>query len=146
MRLRGLLAPVPIYIGGLDTKLSGLYDAMARDPQRAHPEMQLLQELAPYVLSGNEVHTIAPRRKCIFALSSGMMTENTLSNIFARRVLSDENQSLFFVGYSDPESPAGRLRAARPGEEVVLDTSLLKAALPHQEFNLVRREQGELLK
>ena len=102
MRLRGSLAPVPIYIGGLSTKLSGLYDAMARDPQRAHPEMQLLQELAPYVLSGNEVHTISPRRKCIFALSSGMMTENTLSNIFARRVLSDENQSLFFVGYSDP--------------------------------------------
>src|SRR3546814_20283861 len=59
-------------------------------------EMQLLHELAPYVLSGNEVHTISPRRKCIFALSSGMMTENTLSNIFARRVLSDENQSLFF--------------------------------------------------
>ena len=147
MRLRGLLAPVPIYIGGLSTKLSGLYDAMARDPQRAHPEMQLLQELAPYVLSGNEVHTISPRRKCIFALSSGMMTENTLSNIFARRVLSDENQSLFFVGYSDPESPAGRIRAAQSGEEVVLDTKLppVKLRCRIEEFNFSSHASRESL-
>ena len=147
MRLRGLLAPVPIYIGGLSTKLSGLYDAMARDPQRAHPEMQLLQELAPYVLSGNEVHTISPRRKCIFALSSGMMTENTLSNIFARRVLSDENQSLFFVGYSDPDSPAGRIRAAQHGAEVVLDTKLppVKLRCRVEEFNFSSHANRESL-
>ena len=121
MRLRGMLAPLPIYIGGLSTKLSGLYDAMSHDAQRAYPELQLLQELAPYVLSGNEVYNIAPRRKCIFALSSGMMTEKTLSNLFARRVLGEENQSLFFVGYSDPESPAGRIRSGATGDEIVLD-------------------------
>lgn len=121
MRLRGLLAAVPIYIGGLSTKLTNLYDALSQDGQRSHPELQLLQELAPYVLSGNEVFTIPPRKKCIFALSSGMMTENTLSNLFARRILADANQSLFFVGYSDPESPAGRIRAAQPGDSIVLD-------------------------
>jgi predicted metal-dependent RNase len=147
MRLRGLLAPVPIYIGGLSTKLSGLYDAMAHDPQRAHSEMQLLQELAPYVLSGNEVHTILPRRKCIFALSSGMMTENTLSNIFARRVLGDENQSLFFVGYSDPESPAGRIRAAHQGDDVVLDTKFppVKLRCHIEEFNFSSHASRESL-
>lgn len=121
MRLRGLLAPVPIYIGGLSTKLTNIYDSLSQDSQRAHPELHLLQELAPYVLSGNEVFTIHPRKKCIFAISSGMMTENTLSNLFARQVLGDPNQSLFFVGYADPESPAGRIRAAQPGDEVVLD-------------------------
>ena len=147
MRLRGLLAPVPIYIGGLSTKLSGIYDAMAHDPQRAHPEVQLLQELAPYVLSGNEVHSISPRKKCIFALSSGMMTENTLSNIFARRVLGDENQSLFFVGYSDPESPAGRIRAAHQGDEVVLDAKLppLKLRCHVEEFNFSAHANRESL-
>jgi len=123
MRLKGLLAPVPIYIGGLSTKLSTIYDAFAQDVQRAHPELQILQELAPYVLSGNEVFTIPPRKKCIFALSSGMMTENTLSNLFARRIIGDPNQSLFFVGYSDPESPAGRIRSAAAGDEVQLDPS-----------------------
>ena len=147
MRLRGLLAPVPIYIGGLSTKLSGLYDAMSHDPQRAHSEMQLLQELAPYVLSGNEVHSISPRKKCIFALSSGMMTENTLSNIFARRLLGDANQSLFFVGYSDPDSPAGRVRAAHHGDEVVLDAKLppVKLRCHMEEFNFSAHANRESL-
>jgi len=121
MRIRGLLAPVPIYIGGLSTKITSLYDALAPTSIRAHPELSILQELAPYVISGNEINTVAPRKKCIFALSSGMMTENTLSNIFCRRIVGDPNQSLFFVGYSDPESPAGRIRRAATGQEVSLD-------------------------
>jgi Cft2 family RNA processing exonuclease len=147
MRLRGLLAPVPIYIGGLSTKLSGLYDSMSRDPQRAHPELHLLHELAPYVLSGNEIYTITPRRKCIFALSSGMMTEKTLSNLFARRVLGDESQSLFFVGYSDPDSPAGRIRAASPGDEVVLDPEQppVKLRCRIEEFNFSAHASRESL-
>ena len=50
-----------------------------------------------------------------------MMTPKTLSNIFARRVLEDPKHSIFFVGYADPLSPAGILRAAQPGELVSLD-------------------------
>ncbi len=147
MRLRGLLAPVPIYIGGLSTKLTGIYDALAHDGQRAHPELQLLQELAPYVLSGNEVFTIPPRKKCIFALSSGMMTEKTLSNLFCRRVLGDEKQSLFFVGYSDPQSPAGRIRAAAPGTDVLLETNQapIKLKCQIEEFNFSAHASRESL-
>lgn len=147
MRLRGQLAPVPIYIGGLSTKLTNLYDALSHDPQRANPEFQILQELSPYVLSGNEVQTIAPRKKCIFAISSGMMTENTLSNIFARRVLGDPAQSLFFVGYSDPESPAGRIRSAEPGQPVHLDASQPAIPLRCQvrEFNFSAHANRESL-
>src|SRR4029078_5626612 len=57
----------------------------------------------------------------IYALSSGMMTPKTLSNIFARRVLENSEHSIFFVGYADPESPAGVLKTAQPGEFVSLD-------------------------
>ena len=121
MRIHGLLAHVPIYIGGLSTKITALYDTLAESSIRSHPELQLLQEMAPYVLSGNEIHTVSPRKKCIFALSSGMMTEHTLSNIFCRKVLGDANQSLFFVGYSDPESPAGRIRRAAQDSPVFLE-------------------------
>jgi len=121
MRLRGLLGHVPVYIGGLSTKISGIYDALATTSVRHHPELQVLQELAPYVLSGNEIHTIPLKKKCVFALSSGMMTPHTLSNIFCRRIIGDANQSLFFVGYSDPDSPAGKIRRAALGEMVRLD-------------------------
>lgn len=147
MRLRGLLAPVPIYIGGLSTKLSTIYDAFSQSTQRSYPELQLLQEMAPYVLSGNEVQTMHPRKKCIFAISSGMMTENTLSNIFARKVIGDENQSLFFVGYSDPESPAGRIRAAKLGDDIVLDPKLppIKLRCHIEEFNFSAHASRESL-
>jgi predicted metal-dependent RNase len=59
---------------------------------------------------------------CIYALSSGMMTEKTVSNNFARQgVLENKRHGLFFVGYADPASPGGRIREAKPGEEVLLD-------------------------
>ncbi|MEX1118136.1 MAG: MBL fold metallo-hydrolase [Terrimicrobiaceae bacterium] len=124
MRLSGQLASVPVYIGGLSTKLTTIYDSYCEDIQRQYPELQLLQEMAPYVLSGNDVVTMPARKKCIFALSSGMMTENTLSNIFARKILGDPKQSIFFVGYSDPDSPSGKLRAAKRGDPVALDSKL----------------------
>ena len=121
MRLRGEIGHIPIYIGGLSVKITTVYDAMAALTPRRHPELQLLQEMAPYVLSGREIATAQPRKRCIYALSSGMMTENTLSNIFARHVITDPNQNLFFVGYSDPESPAARIRSASTGDEIVLN-------------------------
>ncbi|MDD5199526.1 MAG: MBL fold metallo-hydrolase [Terrimicrobiaceae bacterium] len=124
MRRGGELAQTPIYIGGLSTKITSAYDAFARSADRSRSELALLHEMAPYVLSGNEVHTMAARKHCIFALSSGMMTEHTLSNLWVRKILPDPKQALFFVGYSDPDSPAGRLRRAKPGDKVVLDPDL----------------------
>jgi Cft2 family RNA processing exonuclease len=50
-----------------------------------------------------------------------MMTAKTLSNIFARRLVENPQHSVFFVGYADPESPAGLLRDAEPGGDVTLD-------------------------
>lgn len=121
MRLRGEIGHVPIYIGGLSVKITTVYDKLAGYSRRSHPELQLLHEMAPYILSGREIVTAAPKKRSIYAISSGMMTEHTLSNIFARRVLGDPEQSMFFVGYSDPDSPSARVRRARPGDEVMLD-------------------------
>ena len=118
---RGLLGDVPIYIGGLSTKMTEIYDRYADSTPRLLPGISLLHTVSPYVLSGREAGNspIKPRR--IYALSSGMMTEHTLSNVFARRMLADPRHAIFFVGYADPESPAGKLRAARDGDLVQLD-------------------------
>jgi Cft2 family RNA processing exonuclease len=124
MRQSKELAHTPVYIGGLSTKITGAYDALSHSADRSKAELLLLHEMAPYVLSGNEVHTFPARKHCIFALSSGMMTENTLSNLWVRKILPDPQQSLFFVGYSDPESPAGKVRAAKQGDRIVLDPDL----------------------
>ena len=81
---------------------------------------ELRRRVAAAALGGPEAinTTIKPGR--IYALSSGMMTEKTLSNVFARQVISDPQHALFFVGYADPESPAGRLRKAARGDVVQL--------------------------
>jgi Cft2 family RNA processing exonuclease len=50
-----------------------------------------------------------------------MMIPKTLSNVFARRLIENRQHSIFFVGYANPESPAGLLRDAGTGGEVVLD-------------------------
>ena len=50
-----------------------------------------------------------------------MMTPKTLSNIFAQRIVSQPRHSIFFVGYADPESPAGILRRAEPDQKVAID-------------------------
>ncbi|HEY8903802.1 MAG TPA: MBL fold metallo-hydrolase [Chthoniobacterales bacterium] len=124
MRQAGQLGRTPIYIGGLSTKITAAYDSLAHCGDRSRPGLSLLNEMAPYVLSGNEVHTFPPRKHCIFALSSGMMSERTLSNFWVRKILPDPIQSLFFVGYSDPDSPAGRVRAAGKGARIQLDPQI----------------------
>jgi Cft2 family RNA processing exonuclease len=121
MRQAGQLGHTPVYIGGLSTKITAAYDSLAHCGDRSLPGLSLLNEMAPYVLSGNEVHTFPARKRCIFALSSGMMSERTLSNFWVRKILPDPIQSLFFVGYSDPDSPAGRVRAAEKGAKIQLD-------------------------
>ena len=116
-----MIADVPIYIGGLSTKMTEIYDRRANQGRRVLPRLQLFPEVGPFVLNGKTIADAPARPGRIYALSSGMMTPKTLSNIFARRVLENPQHSIFFVGYADPESPAGVLRRAQPNELVSLD-------------------------
>jgi Cft2 family RNA processing exonuclease len=123
-RRRGQIPNCPIYIGGLGAKLTEAYDSLAHSSPRLRPEMQILDTTAPFVLAGRGAHDAPIKPGRIYALSSGMMTEKTLSHTFAQRILSSPEHSLFFVGYADPESPAGRIRSAAPGAALELDAGL----------------------
>ncbi len=59
----------------------------------------------------------------IFVITAGMMSENTAAHNLAARMIGDERQSIFFVGYADPDTPGGRLKAAKPGETFVFSPS-----------------------
>jgi Cft2 family RNA processing exonuclease len=120
-RQEKLLGEFPVYIGGLSVKMTEIYDRRALTTRRLLPRLQLLDEVAPFVLNGQNIHDSPARSGRIYALSSGMMTPKTLSNVFARRVIENPQHSIFFVGYADPESPAGLLRTAQPGDLVTLD-------------------------
>ena len=101
--------------------MTEIYDRRASTSPRVLPRLQLFPEVAPFVLNGKTIADAPARPGRIYALSSGMMTPKTLSNIFARRIIERPEHSIFFVGYADPESPAGVLRSARPNELVSLD-------------------------
>jgi len=120
MQRERVIPPIPIYIGGLGSKITAVYDTMASRLSRNLPKLQLMNDIAPYVAGGAEISSLNPRKRAIYALSSGMMTEHTLSNVFARKVLPDPEQHLFFVGYADPSSPGGHVRNANPGDMVEL--------------------------
>jgi len=111
----------PIYIGGLSAKISEVYDRRAQMGRRLLPGLQLLDDLRPFVLNADTIQEAQPRAGRIYVLSSGMMMAKTLSNIFAQRIVDQPQHSVFFVGYADPESPAGVLRNALPNEQVTLD-------------------------
>jgi Cft2 family RNA processing exonuclease len=120
-RRENLLRDFPVYIGGLSAKITRVYDRHAGMARRQLPRLQLLGELRPFVLNGQNIHDAPARAGRVYALSSGMMTPKTLSNIFARRIVQNPRHSIFFVGYADPESPAGILKNTSPGEQVSID-------------------------
>jgi Cft2 family RNA processing exonuclease len=59
----------------------------------------------------------------IFVITAGMMSENTAAHHLAARMIGDERQSIFFVGYADPATPGGRLKAAKHDETFVFSPS-----------------------
>ena len=120
-RREKLLTDFPIYIGGLSSKMTEIYDRRSHVSRRRLPRLQLMEEVAPFVLNSQTIQDAPARSGRIYALSSGMMTPKTLSNIFARRIIGNPRNSIFFVGYADPQSPAGILRDVQPGAEVTLD-------------------------
>ena len=146
-RRQGELKDVPIYIGGLSTKITIMHDQLASLAPRQYEGLQILDSIGPHVLGGRDIQTTQISRRRIYALSSGMMTEKTLSNQLAERFLSDARQSVFFVGYADPESPGGRLKAARPGDLVQLDDGFpsQKLACEVREFDFSAHAPRELL-
>lgn len=112
----------PVYIGGLSTKMTHIYDRYSDASRRHLPGFRFLKDME--IVGSDKKHKgpIPFTSGCIYALSSGMMSEKTVSNNFARQgVLENKKHGLFFVGYADPETPGGRIRAAKPGDSVVLD-------------------------
>ncbi len=121
MRKRREIPAAPIFIGGLSTKMTIIYDRFANLSSRYHRDFEILQEMELTVASRRRKRDISYSPRCIYALSSGMMTEKTVSNKFAHEFLDNPRNSLLFVGYADPVSPAGKIRASKRGDMIHLD-------------------------
>ncbi|MBJ06015.1 MAG: hypothetical protein CMO40_02700 [Verrucomicrobiaceae bacterium] len=126
---KGRLPDAPVYIGGLSTKMTIIYDKFSGASRRLHPDFKILRDMNPITGNRRGRRRIPLEPGAIYALSSGMMTEKTTSNGFARGFIDKPENMLLFVGYADPDSPGGKIRAARPGEAIRLDDSLPEVEL-----------------
>jgi Cft2 family RNA processing exonuclease len=123
MKRAGRLRGCPVYIGGLSTKITEIIDRMANETPRLHAGLNLMDAASPFSIDGGRIDSEPIRPGRLYTLSSGMMTEKTLSHAIAKRFLAEAKNAIFFVGYADPESPAGRLQAAGRGATFVYEES-----------------------
>jgi Cft2 family RNA processing exonuclease len=119
----GKLKPQPIYIGGLGRVFTEIYDLEAHRTHRQHTNLQLREALELIVLEKGHAEKMKLSGGRIFVITAGMMSEHTAAHDLATRMIGDERQSIFFVGYADPDTPGGRLKAAKPGEMFVFSPS-----------------------
>ncbi len=112
----GKIKKQPIYIGGLGRVFTEIYDLEAHRVHRQHTNLKLTQALDLIVLDQKQLERMRLSGGRIFVLTAGMMSEKTAAHELALRMVGDERQAIFFVGYADPETPGGRLKAAQPGE------------------------------
>ncbi|HMP81763.1 MAG TPA: MBL fold metallo-hydrolase [Verrucomicrobiota bacterium] len=115
----GKLKSQPVYIGGLGRVFTEIYDLEAHRAHRQHTNLQLHEALNLIVLDHKQAAQMKLSGGRLFVLTSGMMNENTAAHDLAVRMMGDERQSIFFVGYADPDTPGGRLKAAKHGETFV---------------------------
>ena len=143
----GTIKPQPVYIGGLGRVFTEIYDLEAHRAHRQHTNLQLHEALNLIVLDQRQAENMKLSGGRIFVLTAGMMSEHTTSHDLAARMMEDERQSIFFVGYADPDTPGGRLKASKPGEAFVFSPSVgrIKRRCEVKEFDLTAHSNRENL-
>jgi Cft2 family RNA processing exonuclease len=144
----GRLRRQPIYIGGLGRVFTEIYDLQSHRTRRNHSNLILTEALNLVALDRKEMDRMKLTGGRLFVLTAGMMSENTPAHDLAVRFVGDERQAIFFVGYADPETPGGRLKAARPGEKFIFSASAgeLERRCEVQDFDLTAHaNRDELL-
>jgi Cft2 family RNA processing exonuclease len=109
------------FIGGLSKAFTEIYDRLSGSSERQNPRLHIQEDIRPQVFDWKTLNSFRPRKNHLYLLPSGMMSAHTTSNMFASNFLHREENAIFFVGYCDPDSPAGKLRATPHGEKIRLN-------------------------
>ncbi|EKN64809.1 MBL fold metallo-hydrolase [Schinkia azotoformans] len=111
---RGLIPEFPIYVDGLVTPISKIYNSY---PQYLKgPVAHRIRKNGDVFITEGRVRAVSPKERnevlqgkpgCIVA-SSGMLTGGA-SSWYAERLISNEKNAIFITGYQDEESPGRKL-------------------------------------
>jgi Cft2 family RNA processing exonuclease len=143
----GRIQRQPIYIGGLGKVFTEIQDQKSHLANCQHPDLKLGRDLQLIVLEKDQTHNMKLTGGRIFVLTAGMLTECTPAHDLAMRMIGDERQAIFFVGYADPSTPGGRLKASQPGETFVFSAEggEVTRRCEIQEFDLTAHANREAL-
>jgi Cft2 family RNA processing exonuclease len=115
------LRTIPFHIGGLSIKMTTIYDRFTKRVRRNHSGMYLLR--TPGLISTprerGQIPTLTNGQ--IYVVSSGMMSQHTMSNRIARQFIHNPKNLLIAVGYADPASPLAAILESEGGDEIELD-------------------------
>ncbi len=147
MMSQGKLKPQPVYIGGLGRVFTEIYDLESHRTNRHMPDLQLHEALNLIVLEKGQAEKMRLTGGRIFVITAGMMSEKTAAHDLALRMVGDERMAVFLVGYTDPDTPGGRLRAAKAGETFFFSNSggKLTKTCETDEFDLTAHANREEL-
>src|SRR5438045_9758242 len=84
-----LLPEFPIYIGGLSSKFTDIYDRRTHTTRRQLPRLKLMKEVAPFILNGETVRDTAGRGGRVDVLASGVRSPNTPTHSLTRLMVDD---------------------------------------------------------
>jgi len=126
---RGELPKSPVFSGGLGLDLVDYFDDIAKDTGLVRFRRRILHELKVGEPRYPKIPGQGAMPQGIYVLSSGMMVEYTPSYQAAATLVGSERNRVHFVGYCDPDTPGGKLRAAKPGDTLSFDAYDLSVTL-----------------
>jgi Cft2 family RNA processing exonuclease len=123
------LVECPIYGSGLGMDLVDYFDEISRKTKHIQFNRGIAKELKirplPRTLRPGE----DPRQNALYVISSGMLVERTPSYTLASGLLGHAGNTIGFVGYCDPDTPGGRLLAAKPGDTFLFEEAHVKTKI-----------------
>jgi Cft2 family RNA processing exonuclease len=122
---RGLIDEnVPVYTAGMMRAISDVYDKSRFNTPRLNEEFQVYGVPQKRLPRSENGLVEALKTPCVIAVGSGMMFERTISNKIAQKIVENEKNGVFLVGYAREDSPAALLLEAREkgkGTEVTIN-------------------------
>jgi Cft2 family RNA processing exonuclease len=123
----GRLVECPIFASGLGMDLADYFDEISRKTRHVNFNRGIIKDLkikpTPRKLTPGE----DPQQNALYIISSGMLVERTPSYTLASGLISHARNTIGFVGYCDPETPGGKLLAAKHGDNFIFETAHVKA-------------------
>ena len=121
------LVDCPIYGSGLGMDLVDYFDEISRKTRHLQFSRAIAKELKIRPLPRALAAGADPGQNALYVISSGMLVERTPSYTLASGLLGSAANTIGFVGYCDPDTPGGKLLAAKPGETFLFETAHVKA-------------------